>query len=443
MLKTEFSFSQKVEIIKEKIQGMIEMQPKKDHLSSMWSYLIHFLNYVHNLSPNDLKLIRFHTRLFAGEDMINYIQPRDANDKTYQKDTLAKSTLIENYQYYTEDIPKELLINEPELAPEIGLKFKTFGDTGKCLNIDILRYQMIISNLYRMKIVEFFPSHPTILEIGTGYGGFAYHLSQCLNHVGKRASYILLDLPEILFFAAVFLALNEPQKKIYLYDKKTFTKEFLTEQIHEYDYILLPNFVLEKLLEDIVSIDFMANFCSFGEMLPKEVEGYLEFAKKKLNGFLLSDNVDFLYQEGFYEDDPQKVGRLTKLFEKTYQFFPSPQFYNEFIIESRYHSNYQKFYFLFPKQKEYPASEFWMKLRSSTNRLSGSRFSIFFSMKGKTIQTNIQKTRKPRLENFKHVLYKTVLYLTSTNRFVSKIMHAIFTEEFLNMHGVAKIPRKK
>ena len=103
------------------------------------------------------------------------------------------------------------------------------------------------------------------LEIGGGYGG----LSNCLGSIlSKKATCIVIDIPEILMFSGSFLILNNPGKSIYIYNKETFTSDFLKKEIYKYDYVLLPNYILDE-LKNINKIDLVINLQSFQEMSTK------------------------------------------------------------------------------------------------------------------------------------------------------------------------------
>ena len=320
---TDLDFSQKIETIKDQIQQMISV--RKNSLESpswMWNYFDTILSYNRTLPADSLKLIRLHSRVITGSNMIRYIDsienqyysqgnspPNHPNHNDFyigNPEKLDKYHLSESYQYYTQNIPDKLQISEPQLPRETGLAFTKFLYKDKILNPDILRFQIVLSNMYHMKILDSLPNSFLTLDIGSGYGGFAYHLNETASKIGKKSCHILLDLPETLFFAGVFLTLNHPNKKIYIYEEKSFNQKFLSQQIYDYDYVLLPNFILEKLTA-LPSIDLMISLKSFQEMLPEQVEQYLELSKEKLNGFLISNNYDYFCVHGY--TDFKKRGR--------------------------------------------------------------------------------------------------------------------------------------
>lgn len=464
-LDTKLDFSQKVEAIKDKVNQMISIQRNSiESPSWMWNYFDTILSYNRKLPADSLKLIRLHSKVITGSDMIKYVdsienqyysqgnstEKNSSEDHPYpnsfytgNSEKLQKYHLPESYRYYTQDIPEELHISEPQLPSETGLAFTKFLYKDKILNPDILRFQIVLSNMYRMKILDSLPNSFLTVDIGSGYGGFGYHLNEIGSKIGKKSCHVLVDLPETLFFAGVFLTLNHANKKIYIYEEKSFHHEFLTQQIQDYDYVLLPNFVMEKLYS-LPSIDLMISLKSFQEMLPNQVEQYLKLGKEKLNGFLISNNYDYFCVHG-YTDFKKRVGETSKMFEKYFELFPSFQFYQKNVPISKHFMYYKNLYFLFPKGKNYPIKEFWMKLRGSYNQAKGIDLSIFFTQDENKIQTKIKKTLKITWENFFSLfLYLNPLFVhRSLKKLIPSIAFLYFPLELKHHLTQVKAPKNQ
>jgi hypothetical protein len=185
---------------------------------------------------------------------------------------------------------------------------------GKIINQDINRYQSCISNLYSTGVLDKLEGE-LVMEIGGGYGGLAHQIGGI-----TKCTYIIMDLPEMLLFSGGFLIVNNPGKKIYVYDKEIFTAEFIATGIYEWDYVLLPNYILKELYA-LKKIGLLINMQSFQEMTGIQVNEYLKFAKLKLDGVLYSDNMD---RHPFNKE----LISVTELLSEYFNLLPSPSFYD-------------------------------------------------------------------------------------------------------------------
>ena len=284
--------------------------------AQIWTEGLSVFDYMFNLSEQNFINIRFHSSLITGSDILQY---------WHQYPPVDPETFASNigYRFYTEDVPEAYWTSEPPapgIPRPIGVEYK-----GKIINGDICRYQSCISNLYSMGILESLlesDNRNLIVEIGGGYGGLAHQLG---NILAPNSTYIIVDLPEILLFSGGYLIVNNPEKNIYIYEKDTFTPEFLTGEIYNYDYVLLPNYVLEELYA-VTDINLIVNMQSFQEMSEKQVTEYVRFACSRLSGYLYSDNIDVHPFNG--DLAPETV---TTLLARDFRLFPPPEFYEEVI----------------------------------------------------------------------------------------------------------------
>ena len=111
-----------------------------------------------------------------------------------------------------------------------------------------------------------------VLEVGGGYGGLAHHLSNIL----KNVTYVIVDLPETLLFSAAYISLQNPDKKIYLYDSADFSEFINGGQAGSYDFVLIPNYRLPSLND--WEFKLVINMISFQEMSAPQVNDYLQRA---------------------------------------------------------------------------------------------------------------------------------------------------------------------
>lgn len=226
-------------------------------------------NFIENLTVENIYGIRLHTTYVTGGGINGDITPFTGG-------------YVNLYNIYINDIPERFHVSEP---PMLNVKLKLPSQNGKYINADYVRYQACITNLFLQGAFDD-EQHYIIMEVGSGTGGLAYSFEQ----IGLDFTYILIDTPEILQLATAYLLVNS-KKRIYLYDKETFTDDFIKNELYSYNFVLLPNYILPK-LDILDNIDFFINQASFQEMAELQVETYLNFAQKKVSKFIYSENVD-------------------------------------------------------------------------------------------------------------------------------------------------------
>jgi hypothetical protein len=317
------SYEKKIAKLKSNIFKMMEERielNKVEHnevTGTIWVEALGMFEYVMHLTPKDLKNIRFHAAHLTGTNILQYYHQFPALDS----EQYAKSI---GYKFLTDNLPKEYWVGEPPcpaIKGSIGINYH-----GKIINQDICRYQSCVTNLYEAGAF-LLPTNKersfTILEIGAGHGGLAYHVHSILKGLNRKTTYIIVDLPEVLLFSGAFLTVNSPDSRIYVYSKDTFTSKFIKNGIYKYDFVLIPDFALKR-LEELSKIHLVINTQSFQEMTKEQVENYLLFCKDRLTGILYSDNID---RHPFNND--LEGSTVTSLLGKHFDLFPNSKFYME------------------------------------------------------------------------------------------------------------------
>jgi len=227
-----------------------------------------------------------------------------------------KDAITDTWKFYTGDIPTDFWVSEPTILGEESLGVLI---NGKLINYDYLRYQACITNLYLQGVFNDNIQH-VIMEIGVGSGGLAYSFEQ----LPVQFTYILMDIPESLMLAAAYLAVNS-HKRIYLYDPETFNAQFIKTEIYNYDFVLLPNYVL-PLLYELEEITLLLNQASFQEMTNLQLDTYLDFAVSKVSGFIYSDNVDR------HAGNKELTYSISESLNTRFKLLPSINEYNSLLI---------------------------------------------------------------------------------------------------------------
>jgi hypothetical protein len=309
----------KIEALKRNVAAMIRERQTilraedPANPSPLWLECLQVFSYMLSLSPEDYRNVRVHTGLITGSSPFLYWHP----DPPIDPEAFVAASA---YPFHCQGVPEDRWLSEP-LAPGIpgplGVHWR-----GRVLNGDVIRYQSCVSVLQTMGILDELrgrSSRSLVMEIGGGFGGLAHGLGGIL---GGQSTYVVLDLAEMLLFSGGYLITNHPDKKIYVYDPETFTPEFLRAQIHEYDYVLLPNYLLPR-LSALPRLDLMINMQSFQEMTPAQIRAYLALAEEKLDGFLYSDNVDRHPHNADLQDTT-----ISRELGERFLMLPPPSFYD-------------------------------------------------------------------------------------------------------------------
>ena len=179
--------------------------------------------------------------------------------------SIRVKSLVKSYGVDAAFIEK---IQEPDFGmPNKNIKHKTLKFSANYYRNLINAYKIYKKYKNRQDLV--------ILEIGGGSGILTSILFQLLN----IKKYILVDLPENLYLASVYLQVVLNEDITYLGDsdyKNTRLIASLPEHINNINF----------------EIDLVVNTNSFGEMPKETVTGYLDFCNEKLknNGVIYSHN---------------------------------------------------------------------------------------------------------------------------------------------------------
>lgn len=162
-----------------------------------------------------------------------------------------------------------LLVGEsPELGG-FGFQIDDF-----LINLDTLKFYEVLIGLDRAGLLAPF-SRPVgetserkaILEIGAGWGGFAYQFKTLY----PQSPYLIVDLPQTLLFSGTYLKTLFPECRFLLVDEAQPTID--KSMLEEFDFILIPHYVWPHL--QMEQLDLAINMISFQEMTSGQVEDYV------------------------------------------------------------------------------------------------------------------------------------------------------------------------
>jgi len=123
-----------------------------------------------------------------------------------------------------------------------------------------------------------------VWEIGGGWGGFAYQFKTlCPN-----ATYLIVDLPELFLFSAVYLMTLFPRARVRFWEGQSASE--LLSSLEDVDFVFIPAGALDSMRPE--RLDLTINMVSFQEMTTAQVRGYVHHAHEIGSPFLYSLNRD-------------------------------------------------------------------------------------------------------------------------------------------------------
>ena len=178
------------------------------------------------------------------------------------------------------------------------LQFPNVGNpTGIKIKNKIIPYEAIRHSYLAKQYSELLrdQKNPVIVEIGGGFGGFAYQLISLIKN--NNTKYIIYDLPEVNAISSFFLMNSFPDKKVILFGEE----ELWKSKNLEFDIAIMPYYMIKKLPKD--SVDLIYNACSFSEMSRECALNYLKQIEVSCKKYFAHENHEtrFRYydKEGF------------------------------------------------------------------------------------------------------------------------------------------------
>lgn len=248
------------------------------------------------------KIIKKSLEDFRGDPAIyskifNNQYPYINKEDSYTKSYLNGIDLVLEYHRYATRVDTALLAS---LCESTAGNYLTINYRGKKLSEQLIQH-MVITNDLLTHVPFSTERRNVILDIGAGFGGSA----RLLSFYAPNATQILLDLPETLFLTAYYLKYNFPNKKIALLEDIYPYLDNLDEVIRNYDFIIIPPFVLDYLKDQ--SVDLVVNASSLAFMSEEYLNYYLKETNRVLkNGgyfYSLNDSEDSEWGTGSHNWD--------------------------------------------------------------------------------------------------------------------------------------------
>lgn len=180
----------------------------------------------------------------------------------------------------------------------------TFEVEGSRYSLDFLKKLNIA-----LEVIERFKvgSGSRVLELGSGFG----QVGRILHHLTPGFQYVAVDLPESLYFAAIFLNLTCPNAKIvWIKSPEDLAPTLALTGSQRPDMILIPCVFADQLAATKTEADVFINTSSLGEMNNASSQYYLEMIQKHLrvkHAFLLNRLLN-TYDRNIEPDRAQESG---------------------------------------------------------------------------------------------------------------------------------------
>ena len=246
--------------------------------------------------PNVLRHLRLFSQSFTGYQLLSLRRvdglpiptaiPEDADDQLAR---LAADVdiVVDRYIDMTRHLPEALHLSPPPQLGEVGWVWD-----GKIINHDTQAYLERVAllaesgKLWELRNRGSAEAAPRILEIGSGFGGLAYHLKKLV----PQARYYCVDIPESLAFSAVYLTTLFPDEQNVLIGPDTLNGLCLDGP----GFTFVPNFLFDDCVAAGLKFDLIVNTLSMSEMAEKQVRHYCEGIVRLLgrNGVFFEQNQD-------------------------------------------------------------------------------------------------------------------------------------------------------
>jgi putative sugar O-methyltransferase len=268
---------------------------KKRDISDEWERISGefrsiFFDKNHKIIKENLENFRSDPKIYAKifNNQYPYIDPKGDYKATY----LNAIDLVLEYHRYATKIDKEVLAS---LSESGAGNYLSIGYRGKKLSEQLLQNLVVAHDIIQhVPLLE--REKSVVLDIGVGFGGS----SRILHHYRPNATQIVLDLPETLFLTAYYLKYNFPNKKIALLEDIYPHLDRFDELVEEYDFMVIPPFVLEYIASK--SVDLVVNASSLAFMSKEYLDHYLKETNR-----LLKDG-GYFYSLNTTEDSEWGIG---------------------------------------------------------------------------------------------------------------------------------------
>jgi hypothetical protein len=224
--------------------------------SLYWAEELENIDYLIEASPLIVRKLRHHAFHITGIRPYDYREKHDGRRQYFEARLQALRALGGD----------DLLVPESPTLGGFG-----FEIDGRLCNVDTLKFYEVLIAMERGGVLGALRGleRPVVCEIGAGWGGFAYQLKTLF----PRATYVIVDFPELFLFSATYLGVAFPNARI-LFAGQDGTAS--VDGWRDADFVFVPD-TLSRLVSAL-PLDLTINMVSFQEMTDTQVRGYAAMA---------------------------------------------------------------------------------------------------------------------------------------------------------------------
>ncbi len=231
-------------------------QDNKTTVSHYWREELAGFEYLFDSSPLIIQKLREHCFHITGLYSYTYRRHHAHRSSPFRR-KFRQLQLVDR---------KNLFVEESKALGGFG-----FEIDGNLINLDTLKFYESLIAMDLGGVLDIFEEkhekNPVVLEIGAGWGGFAYQFKTLF----PNTCYIIIDLPQTLLFSIIYLKSLFPAGKFFIFGEDGTAQ--LPDDMSCFDFIFLPANSL-NLLTCEMHIDLAINMVSFQEMTRKQVDNY-------------------------------------------------------------------------------------------------------------------------------------------------------------------------
>ena len=224
--------------------------------SPYWAEELANIDYLIDASPLIIRKLRQHAFHITGVRPYDYRDKGDGRRDTFERRLQALRAIGGAAPL----VPESPALGGFGFALEPGL-----------FNVDTLKYYEVLVGMERGGVLAAMRAidKPVVCEIGAGWGGFAFQFKTAF----PRATYVIVDLPELFLFSATYLGAVFAEARLHFVESPATANR---EEWGAYDFVFVPN-----TLSHVVAahhLDLTINMVSFQEMTDRQVRGYADMA---------------------------------------------------------------------------------------------------------------------------------------------------------------------
>jgi hypothetical protein len=236
--------------------------------SDYWAEELDQIDYLADASPLIIRKLRHHAFHITG------IRPYDYREKGHGRRQNFEARL----QALRSLDDAGLLVPESPALGGFGYEID-----GRLFNVDTLKFYEVLIGMHCGGVLAALREidRPLVCEIGAGWGGFAYQFKTLF----PRATYVIVDFPELFLFSATYLKSVFPDATLRFVGAEA---DPMLDGRPDADFVFVPN-TLAHLVSSL-PLDLTVNMVSFQEMTEAQVRAYVRIAADAQSPLLYSLN---------------------------------------------------------------------------------------------------------------------------------------------------------